>query len=199
MRGGAGKPMLQAVSSAVFRELASLKLAVNPRFALCDPLVSLLPRYALVRLRARIYRLAGCQLASAVTVQGPLVLLGGGPATKRLRVGSGSVIAPFVTFALDGEIAIGRNVAIGPSAAFHTAAHDIGFGSRRMQLLTEPHAITVEDGVWIGAHSIVLPGVTVGRGSVVSAGSVVTENVPANVLVAGNPATVRENLPFGNR
>jgi acetyltransferase-like isoleucine patch superfamily enzyme len=188
-----------AAYSAALRELVSLSGAVNPRFALCDLLVSLLPRYALGGVRAELYRLAGCQLAPAVTVQGPLVMLGAGPATQRLRVGSGCVIGPSATFVLDGEITIGQNVSIGPSAAFHTATHNIGFGSRRMQLLTHAYAITVEDGVWIGAHSLVMPGVTVGRGSVVSAGSVVTESVPANVLVAGNPATVRESLPFGNR
>ena len=181
------------------RELSSLRSTVNPKFAFCNLLVCLLPCYALAGVRAELYRSAGCQLARGVTIQGPLVLLGAGPATRRLRVDRGSIIAPFVTFVLDARVAIGRNVSIGPSAAFHTATHNIGFGSRRMQLVTEAHPITIEDGAWIGAHSVVLPGVTVGQGSVVGAGSVVAESVPANVFVAGNPATVREHLPFGNR
>jgi len=158
-----------------------------------------LPKYALGGVRAGVYRWAGCQLAAGVTIQGPLILLGTGPATSRLRVDRGSIIAPFVTFVLDGPVTIGRNVSIGPNAAFHTATHNIGFGSRRMQLQTEAHPITIEDGAWIGAHTVVLPGVTIGYGSVVGAGSVVVEDVPANVFVAGNPATVREHLPFGNR
>ena len=62
-----------------------------------------------------------------------------------------------------------------------------------------PKPIVVEDGVWVGMHSLILPGVTLGRGCVVSAGSVVAQDVPPNTLVAGNPATVQQNLPFGNR
>ena len=50
--------------------------------------------------------------------------------------------------------------------------------------------IVVEDGAWIGAGCILLPGVTVGRNAVVGAGSVVTKDVPADAVAAGNPATV---------
>jgi acetyltransferase-like isoleucine patch superfamily enzyme len=49
-------------------------------------------------------------------------------------------------------------------------------------------AVTIEDNVWIGSHAIIMPGVTVGAGSVVAAGSVVMNPVPQNALVAGNPA-----------
>ena len=68
-----------------------------------------------------------------------------------------------------------------------------------MGLAVLPRPIVIEDGAWIGMQSLILPGVTLGRGSVISAGAVVTENVPPNSLVAGNPATLRETLPFGDR
>jgi acetyltransferase-like isoleucine patch superfamily enzyme len=181
------------------REVQSMRTAINPRFALMDVCANVLPKYAMCGVRARFYRMGGCRIEHGVTIQGPLVLLGSGPRVDRLRIGEGTIVAPFVTFGLDAEVAIGRRVSIGPGAAFHTGTHAIGFASRRMQLATIADGITVEDGAWIGAHSVVLPGVTVGRGSIVSAGAVVTENVPANVLVAGNPATVREALPFANR
>jgi acetyltransferase-like isoleucine patch superfamily enzyme len=67
----------------------------------------------------------------------------------------------------------------------------------RPELVARP--IVIDDGVWIGMHSLILPGVTVGSGSVVSAGSVVVESVPPNTLVSGNPATVVGQLPFGDR
>jgi len=51
-------------------------------------------------------------------------------------------------------------------------------------------AVEISDDVWIGSHAIILRGVKIGRGSVVAAGSVVTKNVPAHTLVAGNPAKV---------
>jgi acetyltransferase-like isoleucine patch superfamily enzyme len=48
--------------------------------------------------------------------------------------------------------------------------------------------VVIEDDVWIGQRAVILPGVTIGRGSVVAIGSVVMTSVPPNVLVAGNPA-----------
>jgi acetyltransferase-like isoleucine patch superfamily enzyme len=126
--------------------------------------------------------------------------LGGvGAIAPRLRVGEGTVIAPGVTFGLDGEISIGRNVSLSPGVVLYTATHPIGYGSQRMLPFTTPKPIAIEDGVWVGMNSLILPGVILGHGSVVSAGSVVAANVPPDTLVAGNPATVRETLPFGNR
>jgi maltose O-acetyltransferase len=159
----------------------------------------LLPDFALESVRAQLFRLGGCDVAPGVALQGPLRLMGKGPIAGRLHVGAGTIIAPRVTLGLDGDVVIGRNVSIGPGATLYTATHELGFGSRRMQLAVLARPIVVEDGVWIGMQSLILPGVTVGRGSVVSAGAVVTEDVPPNSLVAGNPATVRETLPFGSR
>lgn len=55
-------------------------------------------------------------------------------------------------------------------------------------------AIVIEDDVWIGCHSIVLKGVTIGKGSIVAAGSVVTKDVPAYTMVGGNPAVVIKKI-----
>jgi maltose O-acetyltransferase len=183
----------------VARELEFACRCINIRFAFADICARLIPLYALSSARARVYRMGGCGLGKAVAVQGPLILLGRGPSAERLHVGSDSILAPMATFGLDGHVRIGRNVSIGPCAAFHTATHAIGFASRRMQLTSTAQDITVEDGVWIGANSIVLPGVTIGRGAIVAAGSVITDDVPCNVLVQGNPGVVREELPFGHR
>lgn len=58
--------------------------------------------------------------------------------------------------------------------------------------------VTIEDDVWIGAHAVVLKGVTVGHGSVVALGSVVIKDVPPMTVVAGNPArVVKQIVPFG--
>ena len=62
----------------------------------------------------------------------------------------------------------------------------------RPQLVTRP--VTIRDNVWIGMHAIILKGVEIGDNSVVAAGSVVTKSVPANVVVAGNPAVVVRQL-----
>jgi maltose O-acetyltransferase len=181
------------------REARSLAGSVDPRLRFWAGCARLLPCFSLESVRAHMYRLGGCAIARGVALQGPLSLQGKGAVAGRLQVGEGSIIAPGVTFGLDGPITIGRNVNIGPGAALYTATHALGFGSRRMQLAVLARPIVVEDGVWIGMRSLILPGVTLGRGCVVSAGAVVTESVPPNSLAAGNPATVRETLPFGDR
>lgn len=83
-----------------------------------------------------------------------------------------------------GGIFFGSKIMVGPCVSFITAGHEIS--SR------EPFSasITIEDGVWIGANATILPGVTIGAGSVVAAGSVVTKDVPAGVVVCGIPARV---------
>lgn len=86
-------------------------------------------------------------------------------------------------------VRIGNHVMIGPSVQIYTAAHDLEAEARN-QGWEVARAITVEDNVWIGGGAILLPGVRIGRNAVVGAGSVVTRDVPANAVAAGNPARV---------
>jgi maltose O-acetyltransferase len=91
---------------------------------------------------------------------------------------------------LDGnEVRIGNHVMIGPAVQIYTAAHDLR-AERRIRGLEVARPITIEDNAWIGGAAILLPGVTVGRNAVVGAGAVVTRDVPADTVVAGNPARV---------
>lgn len=87
------------------------------------------------------------------------------------------------------EVHIGHHVMIGPSVQIYTAAHLLQ-AEPRNQGLEVAKAIAIEDNVWLGGGAILLPGVTIGRNAVVGAGAVVTRNVPANTVVAGNPARV---------
>ena len=59
---------------------------------------------------------------------------------------------------------------------------------------TIAHPIKIEDGVWIGGGAILLPGVTIGRNSVIGAGSVVTRSIPENVVAVGNPCRVIKTI-----
>jgi maltose O-acetyltransferase len=59
--------------------------------------------------------------------------------------------------------------------------------------------VVIEDGSWLGLGALILPGVTVGHGSIVAAGAVVMETVPPDSYVEGNPARVVRQLPWGNR
>ena len=89
----------------------------------------------------------------------------------------------------NNEVRIGNHVMIGPAVQIYTAAHDLQAESR-IQGGETAKPITIEDNVWIGGGAILLPGITIGKNAVVGAGSVVTRNVPANTVVAGNPARV---------
>jgi maltose O-acetyltransferase len=87
------------------------------------------------------------------------------------------------------EVHIGHHVMIGPSVQIYTAAHEIQ-AEARIQGWEVAKPIMIEDNVWIGGGAILLPGVRIGRNAVVGAGAVVSRSVPANTVVAGNPARV---------
>lgn len=96
--------------------------------------------------------------------------------------------------ALDvGRITIGDDVQIGPNVQLLTATHPVEPGPRRDKW--EGSApITLGDNVWLGGGVVVLPGVTIGRDTVVGAGSVVTRDLPAGVVAVGNPARVVRHI-----
>jgi acetyltransferase-like isoleucine patch superfamily enzyme len=91
------------------------------------------------------------------------------------------------------KVEIGNNVLIAANTnIFDSSGHSISVSDPMERIYTRgpSSAIRIEDGVWIGANSMIMPGVTIGSGSVVAAGSVVTKSIPNNVLVAGVPARV---------
>jgi maltose O-acetyltransferase len=151
--------------------------------------------FTMPRIRARVLSRVGCQIGPGTAVTGYVHLVGPRDCARGLRIGSGCILGPDVTFCLDAPITLGTNVSIGPRALLYTATHPLGVASRRMQLNLMARPIVVEDGAWIGLGAMILSGVRVGRGAVVAAGAVVNEDVPENALVAGNPATVVRELP----
>jgi maltose O-acetyltransferase len=87
------------------------------------------------------------------------------------------------------EVHIGHHVMIGPGVHIYCAAHLLQ-AEARIQGWEVAKPIVIEDKVWIGGGAILLPGVKIGQSAVVGAGAVVSRNVPANTVVAGNPARV---------
>ena len=82
---------------------------------------------------------------------------------------------------------------IGPNVGIYTAGHPVDSGLRR-QGLEFALPITIEDGVWIGGHAVIAPGVRIGRNSVIGAGSVVTRSITEKGVWAGNPARLLRRL-----
>ena len=96
---------------------------------------------------------------------------------------------------LDGaKIIFGDNVFIAPGCSFYTAGHPLDVAQRNAGL-EYAYPIMVGDNVWIGGNCILLPGVSIGENSVIGAGSVVTGNIPANVVAVGNPCRVIRTIP----
>jgi maltose O-acetyltransferase len=87
------------------------------------------------------------------------------------------------------EVHIGHHVMIGPVVQIYTAAHLLQ-AEARIQGWEVAKPIVIEDNVWLGGGAILLPGVRIGLNAVVGAGAVVSRSVPANTVVAGNPARV---------
>ena len=88
-----------------------------------------------------------------------------------------------------GSLSIGDRVSIGPKCILIVMAHP-NSSAIRSALQRKPAFIHIEDDAWIGAAVVILPGITIHQGAIVGAGSVVTKDVPAHAIVAGNPARI---------
>lgn len=117
-----------------------------------------------------------------------------------ISIGSNTFVNVDCVFLDSAAISIGANVLIGPKVQLLTVTHPLtvaerivpdgarGAGEAPYRTFARP--ITIHDNAWIGAGSIVLPGVTVGNGAVIGAGSIVTTDVPADTLSLGAPSRV---------
>lgn len=89
-------------------------------------------------------------------------------------------------------VTIGSNVFFGPNVQLYTATHPLEADLRRT--LENALPITIGDDCWIGGNTVICPGISIGKGCVIGAGSVVTKDVPENSLAVGNPAKVIRKL-----
>lgn len=167
----------------------------------------------------RVIRAAATVIYYGVARYLPRSYLPGGAAATALRVwcarmlcervGEGSVIEPHVDFGSGrflslgdrsgigprstvGALSVGDDVMIGPELLAISQNHrfDDAESPIRLQGDDPVEPVVIGDGAWIGARVILLPGVRVGPGAVVGAGSVVTRDVPEYSVVAGNPARI---------
>ncbi len=120
-------------------------------------------------------------------------------------IGDGVILGDNVIMAISGmsKCFIGNNVGIGEGTFLRSANHnyqdmerlimDQGHTWKRVKFNGKEYGIVIEDDVWIGAHSIVLSGTHIGKGSVISAGSVISSFIPPYSIAVGNPARVIAN------
>ncbi|NYI41675.1 sugar O-acetyltransferase [Demequina lutea] len=112
---------------------------------------------------------------------------------ERVSIGSNVFINNDFMVLGSGRVTIGDGVLIGPGARLYTPNHPVDVELRR-EGWEIGLPITIEDDAWLGGSVVICPGVTIGARSVVGAGSVVTKDVPPDVVVGGNPARILRKI-----
>ena len=93
----------------------------------------------------------------------------------------------------EAKVTFGDNVLLAPNVSIYTAGHPVNV-ARRVAGWEYAYPVTVGNNVWIGGNVVILPGVSIGDNSIIGGGSVVTKDIPANVIAVGNPCKVLRAL-----
>ena len=119
---------------------------------------------------------------------------------EHISIGENTFINTNCMFLDDNKITIGSNGLIGPFVQLYTASHPleaskriVGSGSET-RYVTSTKPVSIGDNVWIGGQTVILPGVRIGHNVTIGAGSVVTKDVPDNVVAVGNPCKIVKRL-----
>lgn len=134
------------------------------------------------------------KVGDRVWVEPPLYVAYGAHTT----IGDGVYANTGLTLVDDGPIRIGNGVMFAPHVTVATAGHPLHPAARPQgEQFSAP--VVIEDDVWVGSHVSIMPGVRIGRGSVIAAGAVVTANVPPMVVAGGVPARVLREITDADR
>ena len=113
-----------------------------------------------------------------------------------IAIGNNSFINANCVFLDSNLITIGKNALIAPSVQIYTATHPLKATERIIndRYITYALPVAIGDNVWIGGNTVIFPGVTIGNNVTIGAGSVVTKNIPDNVLAYGNPCKIIKEI-----
>lgn len=115
---------------------------------------------------------------------------------KNIHIGNGVFINSGCKFQDQGGIYIGDGALIGHNTVLATLNHGM-LPEERGDLIPRP--IHIGKNVWIGSNSTILPGVTIGDNAVIGAGSIVTKDIPENMIAVGNPAKIIRSIYEGKK
>lgn len=157
------------------------------KLQIVNTIFSIMPLTRFYRVRTTMLRWAGVRCADSARVVSSARII-----STNIRIGKDTFIGHqvLVSGSPDVEIYIGNNVDIAPRVTILSGTHEID--------MVNPHSagrgcglpVSIGDGVWIGANSTILPGVSIGEKAVIGAGSVVTHDIPPLCIAFGNPASV---------
>jgi len=170
-----------------------LAFLAQPRLALLSLALAFLPAGYAGRIRASLYRCLGWKIGAKSLILGPLNFLSPQLSRRNLTIGERCIINANVSIDTTGPVTIGNDAGIGHHVVIITADHEIGPPSSRAGAL-DPKPVSIGDGVWLAARVTILPGVTIGPGSVVVTGALVRRDVAPHCVVAGVPARVAREL-----
>jgi len=141
------------------------------------------------KIRGFLLRLYGFKFGKGVNIRYNVRLE---TAKTELVIDEGTGIGENCYFDCAAKITIGKYCDIGFNNVFITALHEMVSDYKTLRPVNKVGEINIEDFVWIGANSIIIGPVRIGRGAVVAAGSVVNKDVPPGTLVAGVPAQIKK-------
>jgi acetyltransferase-like isoleucine patch superfamily enzyme len=190
-------PSQQPLWRRVLLALDTEVVGLHPRLQAYNVAASLLPSGTGGEIRARMLRVVGFQIGSGTTIEGPLSITGGRGLTRRLVIGHECSIGANSMFELVAPITIGDRVTIEPGVMLLTSTHELDSAEHRAGPLIQG-PVTIGDGAWLRARSIVLPNVKIGPGAIVEVGAVVNKDVEAHARVGGIPAAKLELLKVQN-
>jgi acetyltransferase-like isoleucine patch superfamily enzyme len=177
-----------------FRLLRGDLLGSRPVLLFVQLFLTLIPRMAFGWLRPAVYRLIGVRIGPQTRIYGKMEIEGVGDVLANVSIGAQCLLTTPIYLNASGEIRIGDCVTLGHHVVVITDDHRMDDPERRGgERFSRP--VIMEAGVWVGARATILPGVTLGRGCVVAAGSLVNRDVPAHTLVGGVPARRIKDLP----
>lgn len=178
------QPLPARLRGALSFELGQLR----PELVMVTLLAQALPRGAFGEQRAALLRRLGCAIGPGARVLGMPSLTGGeGPLGPNLSIGAGSVMEWGCVLELGEKLTIGDEVRIAREVLILTTTHDLGPKTHRAGPLVR-RPVTIGKGAVIGARAVILPGVTVGEGAQLLAGSVLNKDMPADSRWGGIPA-----------
>jgi acetyltransferase-like isoleucine patch superfamily enzyme len=137
------------------------------------------------------------KIGKDVVIQATAILIG----DNKIEIGDGSWIGSYCNLRpVDHKIVIGKNVLIAQMVSIISDSHEYRDVNKPMKEQGIFGAdIIIEDNVWVGCNSVILHGVRIGTGSIVSAGSIVTKNIPPYSIVAGVPAKIIKRYSFKSK